>query len=208
MNLQAVLSSMPLIAILRGITAAESVAVAAALVDAGFSCIEIPTTSRDAFESIALVQAAFGNRCLIGAGTVVTHDHLLALEKSGGRLMVSPNVNVALIREAKARGFECAPGCFTPSEAYLAYEAGADALKFFPADVLTPSGLRGIKTILPPALPVLAVGGVTLETLHAYRDIGIAGVGLGTALYRPGDSATVVGVRAKAFVERWFSKSF
>ena len=203
MNLQTVLARMPLIAILRGITPKDSVAVAQALVDEGFLCIEIPTNSPDYSTSITHVHAAFGDRCLIGAGTVVNHTHLDALVRTGGILMVSPNVNVDLIRAAKSRGLVCAPGCFTPTEAYAAIEAGADALKFFPADVLTPAGLRGIKTILPPSIPVMAVGGITLDNLAAYRHAGVDGVGLGSCLYKPGDTAAVVTARARAFVKAW-----
>jgi 2-dehydro-3-deoxyphosphogalactonate aldolase len=189
-----------LIAILRGVRPSEVVSVVAAIVDEGFDAVEIPLNSPDPFDSIRLAADAFADRCLIGAGTVLTSRDVDALAESGGRLMVCPNVHVNVITRANALRLVSMPGVFTASEALLALGAGASALKFFPASVLGPPGLAAIRAILPPGAVVGAVGGVTEAAFASYAAIGVSIFGLATCLYRPGDTPETVRDRARAIV--------
>jgi 2-dehydro-3-deoxyphosphogalactonate aldolase len=190
----------PLIAILRGIRPEEAEAALEALIDAGIGLIEVPLNSPEPLKSIAAMAAKAGSRARIGAGTVLTPDEVAAVAKAGGRLIVSPNRDDAVIRATKAAGLDSYPGVFTATEALGALAAGADALKFFPANILGPNGIKAIATILPKAIPLLAVGGVDASNIGDYLKAGIAGFGIGSSLYRPGMSAAEIGARARTMV--------
>ncbi|WP_448663982.1 2-dehydro-3-deoxy-6-phosphogalactonate aldolase [Sphingomonas sp. CJ20] len=197
------MAELPLVAILRGITPAEVEAVGDALVAAGFRLIEVPLTSPDAFRSIALLTRRLGDGAVIGAGTVRRTAELDALIDAGGRLMVTPHGDAALIRAAKARGLATLPGVFTPTEAFAAIDAGADGLKLYPAEMIPPAALAAYRTVIGPNVPLCPTGGIGPADLGRYRAAGAAGFGLGGALYRPGDSASDVAIKAAAFVSSW-----
>jgi 2-dehydro-3-deoxyphosphogalactonate aldolase len=190
----------PLIAILRGIRPEEADAVLEALVADGIGLIEVPLNSPEPLKSIARMVRRAGDRAIVGAGTVLTVDEVRAVAAAGGRMIVSPNRDDAVIAATKAAGLTSFPGVFTATEALGAIAAGADALKFFPADLLGPAGIRAIAAILPPAVPLLAVGGVDAPNIGDYRKAGIAGFGIGSSLYKPGMSAAEVGRRAAEMV--------
>jgi 2-dehydro-3-deoxyphosphogalactonate aldolase len=192
----------PLIAILRGIKPAEALPILAALVEAGIGLIEVPLNSPDPLASIAAMAKA-GGRARIGAGTVLTTEDVRRVADAGGRIIVSPNADGAVIRATKAAGLDSYPGVFTATEALTALAAGADALKFFPADILGPNGIKAIATILPKGTPLLAVGGVDAGNIAAYLKAGIAGFGIGSSLYKPGMGAADVGARAVEMVRAY-----
>lgn len=193
---------LPLVAILRGITPAEAVEHGRALLEAGFDAIEVPTNSPDWAESVRRL-VALAPQALIGAGTVMGRDDLDALQAAGGRLAVSPHVDEALVAESVRRGLISLPGAMTPSEVFAAQRCGAAAVKIFPAASLGPGHVKAIRAVLPPALSLLAVGGVTPGNLAAYRAAGCQGAGLGSDLYRPGQAASVTADRARTFVAAW-----
>ncbi|MEF7616188.1 2-dehydro-3-deoxy-6-phosphogalactonate aldolase [Aquincola sp. MAHUQ-54] len=195
-------TALPLVAILRGITPAEAEAHARVLLAAGFDAIEVPTNSPDWAESVRRI-VALAPSAWVGAGTVLDGAHLDALEASGGRLAVSPHTDVALIAESVRRGLCALPGALTPSEVFAAARAGATAVKIFPAASLGPSHVKAMRAVLPPALPLLAVGGVGPGNLADYLDAGCAGAGLGGELYRAGQAPDVTARQARAFVEAW-----
>ena len=199
-NFKEFLAPMPMIAILRGIAPAEVVDVGAALVDAGLRAIEVPLNSPDPYDSIAALADAFGDQALIGAGTVLNVENVERVEAAGGRLIVMPHSDARVIREAKGRGRFCAPGVATPTEAFAALEAGADALKLFPAEAMPPNVVKAWRAILPKEVWLLPVGGITPSTLASYRQAGADGFGLGSALYRPGQTPAEVGRAAAEFV--------
>ncbi|WP_421682841.1 2-dehydro-3-deoxy-6-phosphogalactonate aldolase [Stutzerimonas urumqiensis] len=201
--LETYLRDLPLIAILRGLTPAEAVPVGRALYDAGLRMIEVPLNSPEPLDSIRRLVDALGEGCLIGAGTVLSETQVEAVVKAGGRLIVSPNMNPAVIRASRAAGLVSAPGVATPSEAFAALEAGADVLKLFPAEQLGPAVLKAWRAVLPADCPLLPVGGITPEGMAAYRQAGASGFGLGSALYRPGQSAEAVGRNARDFANAW-----
>lgn len=190
----------PLVAILRGIRPEETASVVDALSDAGFEAIEIPLNSPEPFRSIEIGAQRAPADCLIGAGTVLTVGEVDRLAGAGGRLMVSPNVDAAVIRAATGKGMVTMPGVFTATEALLAASAGASALKFFPASVLGPSGINAIRAVLPKGLEIGAVGGVSERDFVAYAKAGIRTFGLGSSLYKPGASAAEIGVKARAVI--------
>ena len=194
------LDACPLVAILRGISPDEAEAVGEALVGAGLRIIEVPLNSPDPFESIARLARRFGDRALIGAGTVMTAADIARLAGAGGRLMVTPHADPDLVREAKRHGLLALPGFFTPAEAFALIGAGADGLKLFPAEAASPAVLKALRAVLPPALPVLPVGGVAPETMAPWRAAGAMGFGIGSGLYRPGDDAAAVREKADAFI--------
>lgn len=194
------LAALPLIAILRGITPGEAVAVGEELVNAGFGLIEVPLNSPDPLVSIARLSAAFEGRALIGAGTVYRAGEVDAVHDNGGALIVSPNCNPAVIERTKELGLVSAPGVFTPTEAMTALDSGADVLKLFPGEALNPTIVRGMSAVLPKGTRLVLVGGVTPDTLKQWKDAPLAGYGIGSALYKPGLTAQEVGERARAFV--------
>ena len=190
----------PLIAILRGIKPSEAEGALEALIDAGIGLIEVPLNSPEPFESIRLMAAKAAGRARIGAGTVLTVAEVGRVKAAGGVLIVSPNRDDDVIRATKAAGLDSYPGVFTATEALGALAAGADALKFFPADVLGAAGIKAIGAILPKGVPLLAVGGVDAGNIAGWLQAGIAGFGIGSSLYRPGMSAAEIGERARAMV--------
>lgn len=195
MTLAEVLAGLPLIAILRGITPPEAVTIAEALHDVGFRCVEVPLNSPDPFASIAMLASHFGNRALIGAGTVLTAGDVARVHDCGARIVISPHCDTDVIQATKAAGLTSLPGFFTPSEALRAIAAGADALKFFPAEIAGPAGLTAIRAILPAGFPVLPVGGVNAMTIPGLLAAGAAGFGIGSSLYAPGRDAADVAAR-------------
>lgn len=190
--------ALPLIAILRGITPDEAHAHVGALVDEGYDVIEIPANSPDWERSVRVASDAFGDRALIGAGTVLTTDDVDALVAAGGRLMVTPNTRPPVIRHAVDRGLHVAAGVATASEAFDAIEAGAQMLKLFPASVYGPAMVRALRSVLPP-VPLFAVGGVTPDTLSGYLSAGCQGAGIGGELYTPGQAVERTREHARRF---------
>ncbi len=201
------LKDLPLIAILRGVTPDEIVAVGRALYDAGFRVIEIPLNSPQPYESIRRLTAELGEDCLIGAGTVLTEAQVAEVDAAGGRLIVSPNANLAVIRASKAAGLVSAPGVATPSEGFAALDAGADSLKLFPAEQLGPAVVKAWRAVFPRELALLPVGGITPDNMGPYVAAGANGFGLGSALYKPGLTAAQVSANAQAFAAGWRSVS-
>ena len=189
-----------LIAILRGLTPAEALPIGAALVDAGVECAEVPLNSPEPLESIAIMRRAFEGKILVGAGTVLSEVDVANVADAGAQFVVSPNVNMGVIAAAKKRGLFTAPGFMTPTEAFAALDAGADALKLFPADQLGPEFVRALRAVLPAQALVFAVGGVSEQQVAPYLAAGAQGFGLGSNLYKRGDGADVVRRRASAFV--------
>lgn len=190
----------PLVAILRGLKPEETEGVVGALIEAGFSAIEIPLNSPDPFRSIEIAAKMAPAHCLIGAGTVLTVDNVASLDAAGGKLMVSPNVVPDVIKAAAALGMVTMPGVFTPTEALAAAAAGATGLKFFPASVLGPSGINAMLAILPKDLLIAAVGGVSEKNFSDYIAAGINAFGLGSSLYKPGMTPGEVSARAKVTI--------
>jgi 2-dehydro-3-deoxyphosphogalactonate aldolase len=203
MKLHEALTALPLVAILRGIRPEEAEAVADGLLAEGFRLIEVPLNSPDALRSIRRLAERFDAQAVVGAGTVLTGDDVAAVAATGAGLIVAPNCDPAVIRAAKVSGLSCLPGVATPSEAFTALAAGADALKAFPAEALPPAVIKAWRAVLPREVAVLPVGGIEPASMAAYRAAGAAGFGLGSALYKPGMSAEAVRNRAAAFVEAW-----
>ena len=189
-----------IIAILRGLTPADAEAIGQTLLDAGILKIEVPLNSPQPYESIAILANAFGQQALIGAGTVLEPEQVQQVHAAGGKLVVSPDCNVAVIAETRHLGMLSYPGVMTPTECFAALRAGADGLKLFPGSLLGPDGLKAMRAVLPAATEVLAVGGAGPENFAAWRSAGINGFGIGTALYRAGDSAASVAAKARTIV--------
>jgi 2-dehydro-3-deoxyphosphogalactonate aldolase len=197
------LDRLPLVAILRGITPEDVVGVSDALVDAGFTIIEVPLNSPAPLESIARLHAKYGEEILVGAGTVTAAAQVKDIAAAGGRLIVMPHGDGDVVRAAKAAGLACIPGVATPTEGFAALANGADALKLFPAELLTPTVLKAMRAVFPSATRFLPVGGITPDSMASYVAAGAAGFGLGGALYRRGDDAARVARNARDFVSAW-----
>jgi 2-dehydro-3-deoxyphosphogalactonate aldolase len=193
----------PLIAILRGVTPGEVVAVGEVLFDAGFRVIEVPLNSPEPLESIERLAKAFAGRAVIGAGTVLRAAEVTAVRNAGGTMIVSPNTNVGVIAATKSSGLVSLPGFATPTEAFAALEAGATALKLFPAEGASPAVLKAIRAVLPAGARVLPVGGITPGDMQRWLDAGAAGFGIGSALYSPSVALDEIARRARTFVAVW-----
>ncbi len=193
----------PLVAILRGVKPEETADIVSVLIETGMTAIEIPLNSPDPFRSIATAVKLAPAEVLVGAGTVLTTDDVDRLHDVGGRLMVAPNVDTAVIARATARGMVTMPGVFTPTEALLAAKAGASSLKFFPASVLGAAGISAIRAVLPAGVMIAAVGGVSDQNFTEYVRSGVRAFGLGGSLYKPGMTAADVAARARAAVKAY-----
>jgi 2-dehydro-3-deoxyphosphogalactonate aldolase len=194
---------LPLVAILRGVRPEEVEPIGDALVNAGFTLIEVPLNSPDPFTSIERLAHRLGDRALIGAGTVLSVGNVGRVRDAGGRMVISPNTDTDVIAATAAAGMTSLPGYFTPSEAFAALAAGATALKLFPAEGASPAVLKAQRAVLPRDAPVLAVGGVAPDTMAPWRLAGADGFGLGSALYRAGASVGDVARAARAFADGW-----
>ncbi len=197
------LDTLPLVAILRGIQPGEALAVGEQLVKAGFKVLEVPLNSPQPFDSIKLMVDAYGEQAIVGAGTVLKVSDVETLKSVGGQICISPNANPDVIRRAKALGMISFPAFFTATEAFNAIDAGADALKLFPAELAGAKGLKALKAILPKDMPVFPVGGVEPGNMGEYVGVGAAGFGIGTAVFKPGDTPAIVYDKARAFVDGW-----
>lgn len=193
----------PIVAILRGVKPAEILDIAAALVAAGIKGVEVPLNSPDPLESIGKLCDAFGDQALCGAGTVLSAQAVDDVAGVGGKLIVTPNTDPEVIARAVALNLTAIPGFATPSEAFVAVKAGAKALKLFPAGTFGPGHIKAIKDVLPKDIAVYAVGGVGAANLAPWRAAGVAGIGVGGELYRPGYTAQEVGERAAALAAAW-----
>ena len=194
------MARLPLIAILRGLTPAEAPTIGQALVDSGFALIEVPLNSPEPLHSIAVLTAQFP-QALIGAGTVLNAQQVKDVHAAGGRLIVSPNFNPAVVAQALAMDMVVLPGVATPSEAFAALDAGAHGLKLFPAEMISPATVKALRAVLPKDAALMPVGGITPDNMAAYQSAGATGFGLGSALYAPGRSADQVCAAAQKFVQ-------
>ncbi|MCZ8258099.1 MAG: 2-dehydro-3-deoxy-6-phosphogalactonate aldolase [Polaromonas sp.] len=193
------LTTLPLVAILRGLTPPEALPVGQALVSTGWTLIEIPLNSPQPLDSIAAMASAYP-QALMGAGTVLTPEDVRNVQAAGGELIVSPNFNPAVVREASRLGLICLPGVMTASEAFGALDAGATGLKIFPAEMITPAVVKALRAVLPASAAVMPVGGVTPDNMGAYLAAGASGFGIGSALYKPGMTAADVSENAMKFI--------
>ena len=196
------MAQLPLIAILRGLTPAEAPAIGEALVSSGFAIIEVPLNSPEPLHSIAALTKLFP-QTLIGAGTVLNAQQVKDVHGAGGRLVVAPNFNPAVVAQALALNMVVLPGVATPTEAFAALEAGAHALKLFPSEMVGHGGLKAMKSVLPAGTEFWPVGGITPESMGGWVKAGATGFGIGSQLYAPGTSAAEVLERGRAFVAAW-----
>ena len=192
------IAQLPLIAILRGLTPAEAIGVGHALVDAGWGLIEVPLNSPDPLQSIEALAGAFPD-AWVGAGTVLTAAAARDVHAAGGRMVVAPNFDAEVVREAVRLGMVALPGVLSATEAFAALAAGAAALKLFPAEMIPPAAVKALRAVLEPRIVLLPVGGITLDNMPAYRAAGASGFGIGSSLYKPGTAAAAVGATAR----RW-----
>ena len=195
------LGECPLVAIIRGVTPDEAEAIGDAIYEGGIRIVEVPLNSPDPLNSIERLAKRFGDRMLVGAGTVLDRADVARVSDAGGRIIFSPDTNVDVISATAAAGLVASPGFFTPSEAFTAIRAGATALKLFPAEAATPTVLKAQLAVIPQQVPIMIVGGVKPDTMRPWLDAGAAGFGLGGGLYRPGQSASETLDKACAYVE-------
>jgi 2-dehydro-3-deoxyphosphogalactonate aldolase len=198
LDVRAWLERCPLVAILRGVQPAEAESICSALERAGICIVEVPLNSPRPLESISILARYFGDRMLIGAGTLTQVSHVAEVASAGGRLIVTPHADTAIVRAAKQAGLFAAPGFFNPTEAFALLEAGADALKLFPAEVLGPPMLKAMRAVLPKSAIVVPVGGVDATNVTPWMTAGALGLGVGSSIYKPGDDARAVGRKAQA----------
>ena len=200
MDLSTWLKQCPIIAILRGIKPDEAESICSALEKVGIVIVEVPLNSPDALESIAILSRVFGSRMLIGAGTLTDPKQVAEVAAAGGQLIVTPHADTAIVRAAKAAGLFAVPGFFNPTEAFALLQAGADAIKLFPSEVLGVLMLKALKAVLPKNAIVIPVGGIDAERIAPWMAAGALGVGAGSSIYKPGDTAGTVEAKAKALV--------
>jgi 2-dehydro-3-deoxyphosphogalactonate aldolase len=205
MLLKDAMASNGLIAILRGLRPEEALAIGEQLYASGLRVIEVPLNSPEPLRSIRTLRDALPADCLIGAGTVLSEADVLAVRDAGGQLIVMPHSDRKVLRAAKAAGLQLAPGVMTPTEAFAALEEGADALKLFPAEALTPAVVRALLAVLPKGTALVPVGGITPDNMGPFLEAGVAGFGLGSGLFKPGLSAAQVRERADAYMRGWQS---
>lgn len=198
--LQSYLDTCPLVAIIRGITPQEVEAIGDAIFEGGIRIIEVPLNSPEPLKSIELLANRFGDRMLVGAGTVLRTQDVQQVKDAGGRIIVSPDVNVEVIAATASAGLVSSPGYFTPSEAFAAIRAGATALKLFPAEAASPAVLKAQLAVIPNHVPILVVGGIKPQNMRGWLDSGAVGFGLGGGLYRPGQSASETLDKARSYV--------
>ncbi len=199
----AALAQLPLVAILRGLTPPEAQAIGQALTQAGFQLLEVPLNSPQPLDSLAILRREFPH-AVVGAGTVLTVAQVRDVHAAGGQVIVSPNFNAEVVRETRRLGLISLPGIWTPTEAFAALDAGAHALKFFPAELASPAALKALLAVLPPDTRLLPVGGITANNMAPWQAAGAAGFGLGSSLYKPGKSAVSVAQDASLFVANFF----
>jgi 2-dehydro-3-deoxyphosphogalactonate aldolase len=197
---QRYLGECPLVAIIRGVTPDEAEAIGEAIYEGGIRIIEVPLNSPDPLRSIASLAKKFGDRVLVGAGTVLDPADVQRIKDVGGRIIVSPDTNVDVIAATAAAGLVASPGYFTPSEAFAAIRAGATGLKLFPAEAASPEVLKAQLAVIPKEIPVLVVGGVKPDTMRPWLGAGARGFGLGGGLYKPGQSPEETLAKARAYV--------
>ena len=193
----------PLIAILRGVSADEVVELGNVLLECGFRVIEVPLNSPRPLQSIQRLRESLPADCIVGAGTVLSATQVREVASAGGQIIVMPHSDPGVIRAAKDAGLICAPGVVTPTEAFAALAAGADALKLFPAELVSPAVLAAMRSVLPPSTLMLPVGGITPESMQAYLKAGASGFGLGSALYRAGQTLDQTTANARRFAQAW-----
>jgi 2-dehydro-3-deoxyphosphogalactonate aldolase len=203
MTLDEALNACGIIAILRGVTPTEVVAIAEALHAAGIRIVEVPLNSPDPFTSIAALAKTFKGKMVVGAGTVLSPQDVNLLKESGGTISVSPDCNPETIGRAVQLGLDPLPGVFTPTEAFTAIRAGAVNLKLFPAEAASPTTVKAWRAVLPKHVKVHAVGGVTPQNMGEWLACGVQGFGIGSSLYKPGASLDTVAASARAHVEAW-----
>ena len=201
MTFQDALQACNLVAILRGITPDDAEPIGEALIEAGWRIIEVPLNSPDPLKSIEKLQKRFGDRALIGAGTVLTTAQVADVASTGATVIISPNANLSVIEASVSRGMISLPGVATPSEAFAAIGAGATGIKAFPAEAIPPMVIKAWRAVLPKDMPVLAVGGITPDNMKSFIDAGTNGFGIGGSLYKPGDDVASVAAKAKLFIE-------
>jgi 2-dehydro-3-deoxyphosphogalactonate aldolase len=199
------LAELPLIAILRGLKPENAEAVGYALVEAGFRIIEVPLNSPEPFRSIEILAKTMPRNVLIGAGTVLDPEQVNGIRDVGGRLIVMPHADLDVIRRTKEQDLICTPGVATPTEAFAALKAGADAVKIFPAEAIPPAVVKAWRAVLPKNALVVPVGGIKPDTMKPYVDAGANGFGLGSALFTPAMSAEEIGRNARSFAAAWQS---
>jgi len=200
MDLKDWLARSPIVAILRGVKPDEVEAIVEVLAESKILVVEVPLNSPQAFDSIERLARRFGSHMLVGAGTVMNVEAVQRVAGAGGRLIVTPHADVKVTAQAKASGLFAVPGFLTPTEGFALLNAGADALKLFPAEAVSPAVLNALRAVFPPGTAILAVGGVTPATLASWHRAGAAGFGVGSSIYKPGDTATDVRIKAKALM--------
>jgi len=194
------LARTPIVAILRGVKPDECLDIAAALDEAGIAIVEVPLNSPDPVDSIGRLAARYGGRMLIGAGTVMTARQVGAIADAGGRLIVTPHAAGAVVQAAKTLDLFACPGFFTPTEAFAMLDLGADGLKLFPSEAASPAVLKAMRAVLPHGTAILPVGGVEAANIPAWRAAGAAGYGIGSSIYKPGDTPDIVAAKARKLI--------